>query len=194
MGLSTWKLKSDKGCLILKHKPNCKNLFLKHFILLKHFWDLNRFGCKYYWVSVELRAQFKLRISVWVQDSAWVQDSIGAFEHRAPSAPSKLIPNSVAIPGVISLVEVDCARLVRSSLQWSLCVLFCMNRQLWRKTTFWCWIDFQIISIGGQSAEIQTVTRQLSLHESVLYLGDRLLFERGLSMQRCIECLMVLNS
>ena len=107
----------------MKHKPNCKNLFLKHFILLKHFWDLNRFGCKYYWVSVELRAQFKLRISVWVQDSAWVQDSIGAFEHRAPSAPSKLIPNSVAIPGVISLVEVDCARLVRSSLQWSLCHL-----------------------------------------------------------------------
>ena len=166
MGLSTWKLKSDKGCLILKHKPNCKNLFLKHFILLKHFWDLNRFGCKYYWVSVELRAQFKLRISVWVQDSAWVQDSIGAFEHRAPSALSKLIPNSVAIPGVISLVEVDCARLVRSSLQWSLCVLFCMNRQLWRKTTFWCWI-----------------CRLQSSWVGLVFRWFRLLFECGLSMQ-----------
>ena len=125
----------------MKHKPNCKNLLLKHFILLKYFRfkDLNRFCCMYYWVSVELRAQFKLRISV------WVQDSIGAFEHRAPSALSKLVPNSVAIPGVVSLVDGDCAGLVRSSLWWSLCMLFCKNCQLWRKT-FWCWIDFQTIT------------------------------------------------
>ena len=40
------------------------------------------------------------------------------------------------------------------------------------KKTFWCWIDFQIISIREQLVVIQTGPRQLSLHEWVLYLGN----------------------
>ena len=177
----------------MKHTPNCKNL------LLKHFFSWNISDSKI-WIGfvvsiIEFQLNWGLSLgSVYLYEFKTQLEVRTQLEHLSSfRALSK--PNSVAIPDVIPLVDVDCSRLVRSSLRWSLCVLFCMNRQLWRKTTFWCWIcrlpDYKYRgTISRNPNRLQTTQ---SSWVGLVFRWFRLLFECGLSMQRGIECQPVMR-